>query len=79
MGSVPKYAWISLSRMPAMSFQGTSGYLDRRDAGMCFAVSPMISIHWIEANNVFFIGMELFIRDLPRELLDPADIIDDVL
>lgn len=51
--SMLKYAWISLSLIPAISFQGISGYRIRIVSGICFAASPIISMHWIVAKWVF--------------------------
>src|SRR3989344_1888893 len=41
--STPKYSWMSLSRIPAISLHGTSELASRNSADTFFAASPMIS------------------------------------
>ncbi len=57
--SMPKYAWMSLSLMPAISFQGTLQYFVLSDSGSCFDASPTISMLRMTAFIVFFVFDEL--------------------
>lgn len=42
--STPKYSWISLSLVPAMSRQGISEYVLRKSNGIFLIASPITSI-----------------------------------
>ena len=42
--SIPKYSWIRMSLIPAIFFQGISGYLSFTSLGIFLTASPIISI-----------------------------------
>lgn len=52
--STLKYKCVTLSRMPAISFQGMAGYQDRIVEGTFLAASPITSIVRTTALNVFY-------------------------